>query len=268
MNRWIQFLLLAMFALCLNFLSAAQTKAPPDTSMGSPTLQAFDRAPDLTPMADSANPQANQGSGCWSETTLESSGSPELLFKQVSLTARVNMNAFCRGRLGNYTGRIVFYDYDTVIATLDSNLGATLYTTSLAAGTHHIKATFISNDFYRSSSAALRQDIIKWPAPLTLTANTNTSIYGQDVIFTATLTSDIEQWPTGKIRFSDGTKAIGIAIVNETGVATFTKKNLAVGTHSITAEYYGDAISAKSAGAAVTVVVSSTTPTASSASLK
>jgi hypothetical protein len=75
-----------------------------------------------------------------------------------------------------------------------------------------------------------------------------------------TITSDIDN-PTGKVRFSDGTKAIGIATVDENGNATFTKKNLAVGSHSITAEYYGDSLSAKTTSEVLTQVVNSAATT-------
>jgi Bacterial Ig-like domain (group 3) len=70
------------------------------------------------------------------------------------------------------------------------------------------------------------------------------STFEQNATFTVTITSDIDS-PTGKVRFGGGTKTIGIATVDENGNATFTKKNLAVGSHAITAEYYGDSLSAK-----------------------
>jgi hypothetical protein len=39
------------------------------------------------------------------------------------------------------------------------------------------------------------------------------------------------------------------------GIAVFAKSNLAAGTHSIVAEYEGDAVSAESSSVAVTQVV-------------
>jgi hypothetical protein len=60
--------------------------------------------------------------------------------------------------------------------------------------------------------------------------------------------------PTGKVKFLDGTTGLGYATLSGS-VATFSKSHLAVGTHSITAQYLGDATSDKSTSSAVSQVV-------------
>jgi hypothetical protein len=57
------------------------------------------------------------------------------------------------------------------------------------------------------------------------------------------------------VKFLDGAIAIGSATLNGSGVAKLTKSTLAVGTHPITAQYLGDAFSAKSTSLALNQVV-------------
>jgi len=60
---------------------------------------------------------------------------------------------------------------------------------------------------------------------------------GQAVTFTATVTGAS---PTGTATFKDGSTVLGTGILSA-GVATFTTSSLAVGSHSITVSYSGDA---------------------------
>jgi hypothetical protein len=87
-----------------------------------------------------------------------------------------------------------------------------------------------------------------------LSSSLNPSTYGHAVTFTATVASTGPYPPTGKVRFWDGTVGIGSATVSG-GVATLTKSWLAVGTHPITAQYLGDANSAKSTSPVLNQVV-------------
>jgi hypothetical protein len=87
-----------------------------------------------------------------------------------------------------------------------------------------------------------------------LSSSLNPSIHGHAVTFTATITSIGPHPPTGKVKFWDGTVGIGSATLSGS-VATLTKLNLAVGTHPITAQYLGDADSAKSTSSVLNQVV-------------
>ncbi len=78
-----------------------------------------------------------------------------------------------------------------------------------------------------------------------LSSDINPSGHGQAITLSATVTPSGPYAPTGKVKFMDGTKAIGTATLSG-GVAELTKSNLAVGTHPITAQYRGDAATAKS----------------------
>jgi len=86
-----------------------------------------------------------------------------------------------------------------------------------------------------------------------LGSNLNPSGYGQAVTFTATVTS-AGPTPTGRVAFKDGTKTIKTVALTG-GTASLTMLNLAVGTHSITAEYGGDAANNKSTSSVLNQVV-------------
>ncbi|MGB0065941.1 MAG: chitobiase/beta-hexosaminidase C-terminal domain-containing protein, partial [Terracidiphilus sp.] len=71
---------------------------------------------------------------------------------------------------------------------------------------------------------------------LTVTSSSNPSTYGSSVTFTATISSG----PTGTITFYDGGTSIGTGTISG-GSATLTTNGLAVGAHSITASWLGNA---------------------------
>jgi Bacterial Ig-like domain (group 3)/FG-GAP-like repeat/Abnormal spindle-like microcephaly-assoc'd, ASPM-SPD-2-Hydin len=74
-----------------------------------------------------------------------------------------------------------------------------------------------------------------------LVSSLNPSNFGESVTLTATAIPEGQGVPTGTVNFLDGSKSLGIVTLNGGGVATLTTTTLAVGTHSITAAYSGDA---------------------------
>jgi hypothetical protein len=87
-----------------------------------------------------------------------------------------------------------------------------------------------------------------------LSSSLSPSKHGRAVTFTATVTPSGPDPLTGRVRFWDGTEGLGSGRVNA-GVATLTKSTLAVGTHSITAQYFADSSNGKSTSSAVEQVV-------------
>ncbi len=73
-----------------------------------------------------------------------------------------------------------------------------------------------------------------------LVSSSNPATYTKAVTFTATVTPQGAGTPTGTVSFFDGASNIGSSAVNG-GVATLTTSTLALGAHSITATYNGDA---------------------------
>src|SRR5260370_26627737 len=81
-----------------------------------------------------------------------------------------------------------------------------------------------------SSMPALRP--IVPPSP----CRVNPSIYGQNIVFTAQLTSS-QGVPTGTVQFTDGSVVLGTAAVSGTGAALITLNALSIGSHPISAVY-------------------------------
>ncbi|PYV78391.1 MAG: hypothetical protein DMG93_22435 [Acidobacteria bacterium] len=78
------------------------------------------------------------------------------------------------------------------------------------------------------------------------------STQGQSVTFTATVTSNTSTGnPTGTVIFLDSATQIGSANLSG-GMAKFSTSSLAVGTHTITAQYNGDSNFTGSTSAGIT----------------
>ena len=93
------------------------------------------------------------------------------------------------------------------------------------------------------------------PTSTIVQTNSSTSVFGQSVTFTATIT-DSGANPPGTISFDDGSTVLGTSPVNNSGMATFITTDLAVGLHTITAAYSGDTRSAPSTSAVFPQTVS------------
>jgi len=79
------------------------------------------------------------------------------------------------------------------------------------------------------------------PTTASVASNANPSVFGQSVTFTATVTPGGAGTPTGTVTFMDGAATLGTGTLNGGGTATFGTSSLALGAHSITAVYGGDA---------------------------
>jgi Bacterial Ig-like domain (group 3)/FG-GAP-like repeat len=186
-----------------------------------------------------------------SRMDLTTSGSPSLVGQPVTFTATPISHG---GFVPN--GEIVtFFDFKTVLGTVPTSGGQAKFTTSsLSAKRHTIRATYPGDAIRQPSGASLPQVVNKYSTTSSLTSSPNPSAHGQTVTFTVTVTPSGPFTPTGKVKFLDGTTGLGYATLSG-AVATFSKSQLAVGTHSITAQYLGDATSDKSTSSAVNQVV-------------
>jgi len=179
--------------------------------------------------------QINTG-GFPSKTVLVTSGSPSFVGQPVTFTATVTSShgAIPDGDL------VTFYDSATAIATGATASGvATFTTSSLTVRTHTIKAAYNGDAKFKPSTGSVKQIVVKYPTTTALSSSPNPSQSGQAVTFTTSVTST-GPTPTGKVTFKDGTKSLGSRKLSG-GAAALTTSRLAVGTHSITAEYLGDA---------------------------
>lgn len=140
-------------------------------------------------------------------------------------------------------GAVQFFDGTTPLSgpIQLSNGAASFSTPGLALGTHSITVRYTGdNKLGASVSPALIQNVVKGNASVSvsLAAGTNPSLVGDSLTFTATVAPASA---TGSVIFFDGGTAISGDIPVIAGSASLTITSLAVGTHSITAQYSGDA---------------------------
>jgi large repetitive protein len=183
-------------------------------------------------------------------TQLATSGSPSFIGQRVTFTATITPTD---GPVSDGT-TVTFFDGSAAIGTGPTVSGTATFTaSSLSAKTHTIKASYPGNLFFSSSSATVKQVVNKYSTTTALKSSPKPSHAGQSVTFTATVASPGPK-ATGRVTFLDGTTVLGSATLSS-GIARLSKSTLAVGTHSITAEYAGDANSLKSTSSTLTQVV-------------
>ena len=178
-------------------------------------------------------------------TTLVSSLNPSLVGQAVTFTATVSSSA---GAPPNGE-TITFKNGSAVLGTAPLSAGKAMITTSLLpAGVFTITASYPGDsNFAASNSPGLRQVVnstTKSPTTTTFVSSLNPSIYGQNITFTATVTTTGPVPPTGTVvfRWSDGFRTfnIGSATLNNSGVAILKKSNLNAAAYPLTATYQGD----------------------------
>jgi Big-like domain-containing protein len=107
-------------------------------------------------------------------------------------------------------------------------------------------------------------------ATTSLLSSSNPSTYGQAVTFTASIIGSAAS-PTGTVNFKDGTRSVAgcSTVAVSAGKATCVVSSLALGAHSITAAYSGDATYPANTSSAIAQTVNSgtTPPPVASASL-
>jgi hypothetical protein len=106
-----------------------------------------------------------------------------------------------------------------------------------------ITAQYLGNsNFMSSSSGVLTQLVIQASTTTTVASDANPSVFGQEVTFTATVSpvSPATVTPTGTVTFLiDGTPQTPVALA--AGKAAIALSTLSHGTHTVTAQYSGDA---------------------------
>ena len=196
-------------------------------------------------------------------TSLETSRTPILVGQSVtffaSVAARYDGSSPPDGEL------IYFSDnHGTDLGSVPMQGGSASVTTSaLIAAKHTIIARYNGDGVYGKSHGLLTQIVDKYSSTTTLTSSVNPAVYGQPITYTITVASSAPGGPTGVVNL---TGVGSLPLVG--GVATITKAEVRVGTHTLTAEYKGDDESSKSTSSVLDEVVnpaSTTTVLTSSA---
>jgi len=189
--------------------------------------------------------------------TLASSVNPSAATQTVALSATVA--ATVRGVTAVPTGSVTFLDGGTTLGSSTINNGVATYNASaLAVGAHNLTAQYSGDaNFQATTSTTLSQLVILAADSTAVASSLNPAGAGQSVTLSAAVspaTSGVTGTPTGNVTFSDGATVLGSAAVSN-GVAHFVTSSLAVGTHSISAQYAGDTNFAASSSNAFSQVV-------------
>ena len=193
-------------------------------------------------------------------TTLVSNQNPSATGQSVTFTATV---AISGGGGVTPDGTVTFMDgINTLSAQTLTPSGlsasATFTTFTLIDGVHAITAVYSgdsSNQIAGSTSAILYQDV-QAPSGITFVSSANPSSFGNLVTFTATISSNAPESPSGIVDFLDNGIQIGKGTLSGTpDQATFAISTLAIGMHSITASYAGDPYNSTVTSAPISQVV-------------
>ena len=163
-------------------------------------------------------------------------------------------------------------------ATTGSHGAWTITTSSLAssASAYTLQAVEIRGlgaTAQDGNSNTVSQTVNKASTTTTISSTPNPSAFGQVVTFTATVAavSPGAGAPTGTVNFLEGSTTLASSVaLNGSDQATFTTSSLALGTHTVTADYSGDTdfqtsspttavVQTVGAGATTTVVTQPTT---------
>jgi hypothetical protein len=149
--------------------------------------------------------------------------------------------------VGAAAGLVQFYvdgeAFGSAVAVNGSGV-ATLSTAGLSTNIHTITAVYAGNaDFTGSADNVGAPEVVsKDPGHFVVTSSSLTSVHGQTVTFTATITATAPGagTPTGTVVFLDGITPLSQALTLVNGTATLDLSNLSLGSHDISIVYSGD----------------------------
>lgn len=189
-------------------------------------------------------------------TVLTSNVNPVTAGDSLTLTAAVSSAS------PQLNGVVRFADGNNTLgtATLGADGKASFTTTSLAAGLHALSASYTGDANHAASVAATLSERVVQPSAAVLSSSLNPATSGLAVTFSAKLSpaapGQAAALPTGTVTFSDGSAALGVAVLDTTGAATLSTSSLSVGVHAIRLVYAGD-LNFSSASADLTQTVAS-----------
>jgi sugar lactone lactonase YvrE len=150
------------------------------------------------------------------------------------------------------TGTVLFLDGTTPIINGLVRSGVTdMSVVTLSAGSHSITAVYSGDANYTGVTSPAVAQVVKAVTSTSVTSDTVSPVFGQTVNLIAAVS------PTpggGNVQFLDGAVVLGTATIAGPTV-TLAVSNLAVGAHTITAAYSGDATDTPSTSSAITITV-------------
>ncbi|HEY3322403.1 MAG TPA: Ig-like domain repeat protein [Planctomycetota bacterium] len=160
------------------------------------------------------------------------------------------------------TGSVTFYDNGVAMGApvaLDGSGLASLTTSWVPLASHSITANYGGDANYNASNSnTVNHEVVGGDSTTALATSGTPSVYGDSVIFTATITPSAGTPAlTGTVTFMDGSTVLASGVpVSGSNQAVFSTSLLAGGTHPITATYSGDDNFAQSVSSAVLQVIS------------
>jgi hypothetical protein len=188
-------------------------------------------------------------------TTLAASRTSAVFGQPIDVTVKVRAEG---PHVGTPAGTVNFtVDGASQAVALDAS-GSAALSLSLAVGAHTIGASYSGDaGFAASDAGSLSLVVTQAETRTTLSSSANPATSGAAITFSAAVkaTGAGSGSPSGTVTFRDGAAVLGSAALDTSGTALLTAPSLAVGSHSITAAYSGDASFAASASAALTETV-------------
>ena len=188
------------------------------------------------------------------QTVLDSSPNPSAYGQPVTFTATVTAAGAPVTQ-----GTVAFSEGSTVLGgpiALNANGQAVFTTSGLGPGPHTITAAYSGSAAFAGSSASVGQSVGAASSQTTVVPSANPSGFGQPVTFTATVVSAGSPATQGTVIFREGATVLaGPLALDASGHASFATSSLAVGNHTITADYSGATLSAPSSGSVVQTVL-------------
>ena len=178
-----------------------------------------------------------------STMVLSSVPDPSSFGQSVTYTATVN------GSGATPTGTVTFLDDGSVLNIVGVNgSGVAIDTpTNLNVATHTITAIYSGDSTYAVSNATLTggQTVSQAVTTSTVVSSNQSTVFGQPMTFTATVTGQYGGTPSGTVTFKDNGTPIGTGLLNQqsTDTATFTPVSSVINnasTQTITAVYAGN----------------------------
>lgn len=180
--------------------------------------------------------------------TLESATPFAAYGDPVAFTATVTAVAPATGRP---SGAVQFWDGGVLLGAVGLTAAgpgeatASFVTTSLGAGEHEVRATYVGNFNFEGNAATTSQYVGAVPTVVGVESDTNPAAVGDDVTLTAVVNRALPAagTPGGTVTFRSGDEVLGTADVESVDgrrQASLTVSSLAAGAHEVTASYSGD----------------------------
>jgi len=188
------------------------------------------------------------------QITIGSSANPAVFGQSVTLQIAVTPAVAGNTRIP--TGSVSFTDGAAIIGQvpLDATGHAVFTTSNLSASTHTISATYAGDTNFLGASASLAQVINKATTATSLSSSLNPATNASTFTLHAVVTSAAGT-TSGTVQFFDGAAMIGSAVLDNTGSASMSISNPAVGSHSVSSSFTGSSNLTSSASTAVSEAI-------------